>query len=706
MSASESFGAVVNPFMEAVCVARGELSGNDRIGITDPGLTHRWYRWASVLLLLVLAALSAYSLVSSLAVARLGRQATSSHQLSDDYDRAASALALEESLERKYRLEPSSAVLASHTAASVAMIAALTRAGTDGVAADRALVDGAIRDHARYLQATHRMFRAVDGHQPAKVLEIDNQVVDPAFTSIEKDVAVVAANHHAAALRELSAMEARISLLGKMTPIVFAIGLLLIAFSALILRNYRRGLLAAHGQSMHDSLHDAMTGLPNRALLEDRLTQALKIAHRDGTLVGVLLIDLNHFKEVNDAFGHPFGDLLLNQVGPRLRSVLRDVDTIARFGGDEFAAVLPEINRAEAVREVAEVLNEAIQQPFRVEGVDLVVEASIGASISGVHGDDPETLLQRADAAMFVAKNRNIGVFAYDSEVNECGPGRLTLLGEVRRALDEHELVLHYQPKVSLTTGEVCGAEALVRWQHPERGLLSPDEFLPALEQTGLVNDLTRYVIDAALAQARRWADDGRPLTVSVNLSARNLLEERLLVDVAKALHQHGVPPHLLELELTESAIMTEPARAVRLLFRLRELGVGLSLDDFGAGSTSLAHLMNLPVDELKIDRSFVIPMADDQRAARIVASLIDLGHNLGLLTVAEGVENAAVLDTLGTLGCDVVQGFFLARPMRAEDFDAWYAAHKSLPTTGPHDRDRTPFVSPPPMLVPGAAWR
>jgi diguanylate cyclase (GGDEF)-like protein len=432
--------------------------------------------------------------------------------------------------------------------------------------------------------------------------------------------------------------------------------------------------LEVQRQVEHRALHDTLTGLPNRALLADRFAQSLHAGDRDGTNTGLLLIDLDRFKEINDTFGHHYGDALLTQVGPRLTAVLREVDTIARLGGDEFAVLLPGVADVEAVHGVALALQAALGAPFQVHGVDLDVEASIGVVMSGEHGTDPTLLLQRADVAMYVAKTQNLRVFTYDPTVDGHSPAKLALLGDLRRALHHDELVLHYQPKISLSTGDVVGAEALVRWQHPERGLLFPDAFIPLAEHTGLIGPLTSQVLSAALAQARAWADAGRPLTVSVNLSARSLLDDGLPGEVAGLLAAHGVPAGLLELEVTETAIMTEPARAQRLLEQLAALGVGLSLDDFGAGYTSLSQLKDLPFTELKIDKSFVLTMAADRSNAVIVSSVVDLGHNLGLTLVAEGVETAQVLETLTGYGCDVAQGYHLSRPIPAAAFDEWRA--------------------------------
>src|SRR5450759_1642951 len=415
------------------------------------------------------------------------------------------------------------------------------------------------------------MLRAADRGDTATVLKIDVAETDPSFGAIQQTVDDAAEAQHHKSLGQLAHLERLETLTGRLTPLVFLAGLLLAAALASIIRGYRRLLDIERTQAIHDSMHDALTGLPNRTLLADRLSQALRAARRDGTTAALLLIDLDRFKEINDTFGHHCGDLLLTQVGPRLTAALREVDAVARLGGDEFAVLLPDITVACAGIGVADKLRAAVESPFHIEGFD--VEASVGVVLSGEHGADATTLLQRADIAMYVAKSQNLGVFAYDPAVDGHSPAKLALLGDLRRALDRDELVLHYQPKVSISTGDVIGAEALVRWQHPDRGLVPPDDFIPLAEHTGLIGPLTRHVLDSALAQVRVWADAGRPLQVAVNLSARNLLDERLPAMVAELLTVHGVPAALLELEVTESALMTEPGRAQRLLEKLARLG-------------------------------------------------------------------------------------------------------------------------------------
>src|SRR5665647_3013840 len=362
------------------------------------------------------------------------------------------------------------------------------------------------------------------------------------------------------------------------------------AFNALTEHN-----LGLNTELTHRTLHDPLTGLPNRTLLADRLGQALRADARMGSSTGLLLLDLDRFKEINDTFGHLYGDELLRQIGPRLAGVVRDADTIGRLAGDEFVVLLPDIGSVADAAAVAAKLRAALETPFHVKGIDLDVEASVGVVVSGEHSQDPATLLQHADVAMYAAKTQNLGVCVYDPDLDEHSPAKLALFGDLRRALDRGELVLHYQPKVGISTGDVVGVEALVRWQHPEHGLVFPDEFIPFAEHTGLIGPLTRHVLDTACAKARTWSDAGRPLPVSVNLSARNLLDVGLPGQVAELLAAHGIAAELLELEVTESAIMTEPARAQQLLEQLATLGVRISIDDFGVGHTCLLYTSPSP---------------------------------------------------------------------------------------------------------------
>jgi diguanylate cyclase (GGDEF)-like protein len=418
----------------------------------------------------------------------------------------------------------------------------------------------------------------------------------------------------------------------------------------------------------HLALHDGLTDLPNRSLLYRRAERAL----RGDSLAALLLIDLDRFKEVNDTLGHDHGDELLIEVAGRLRAVLRRSDVLARLGGDEFAVLLGDLPNRGAVAELAGRLQAALRRPFALRGIAVELEASIGVALWPDHGDDVVTLVQRADVAMYEAKRSQSGLETYTPERDPYSADRLGLLAELRRALAEGELVLHYQPKVELEGGAVIGVEALVRWQHPVRGLLGPDEFVPLAERTGTVTELTRWVIDTALAQCRSWRDAGIELPIAVNLAAANVLDVGLPDSVAEALRRHGLEGSSLECEISEHTMMADPVRATDVLSDLRGLGVRLSLDDFGTGHSSLAYLKRLPLDELKIDRSFVAGMADDDNDAVIVRSTIDLARNLGLVVVAEGVETEAIMRELTDLSCDIAQGFFVSRPLPAAELEAW----------------------------------
>jgi diguanylate cyclase (GGDEF)-like protein len=422
------------------------------------------------------------------------------------------------------------------------------------------------------------------------------------------------------------------------------------------------------------ALHDHLTGLPNRSLFLDRLDHALRACGRTGTGVAVLLMDLDRFKEVNDTLGHHCGDLMLKELARRLSAVVRPADTVARLGGDEFALLLPSVTSPDAGIALAERIALALDDPFVIDGLPLEAEASIGIALYPVHGEDVEALLQRADVAMYMAKETRTHYAVYDAEVDNYRPERLVLVAELRRAIEKRELVLHYQPKATLADGAVRGVEALVRWQHPERGLVPPDVFIPVAEHTGLIRPLTFFVVEEALQQCARWRDQGFDLTVAVNVAMRNILDEEFPNELERLLDKYGLPASVLELELTETSVLADPPRAKEILQRLRDTGVSLAVDDFGTGYASLAYLSELPVDEIKIDRSFVMAMDREEQHARIVRSTIDLGRNLCLSVVAEGVESAEVWNRLAELGCDSAQGYFLARPLPAAELTDWLA--------------------------------
>ncbi|MGH2735602.1 MAG: putative bifunctional diguanylate cyclase/phosphodiesterase [Actinomycetota bacterium] len=427
-------------------------------------------------------------------------------------------------------------------------------------------------------------------------------------------------------------------------------------------------------ENEYQALHDALTGLPNRTLFRDRLEQAIRNGREKSSAFAVMIMDLNHFKEVNDTLGHHNGDLLLQEIARRLASVLDPADTVARLSGDEFAILLPEARDRQSAAQVARRLVGSLTEPFVLQEVCLEVGASIGIACYPENGTDANLLLQRADVAMYLAKDSHRDFEFYSEQRDQYSAGRLALAAELRRALDNKELFLQYQPKAELGSGRVVGAEALVRWIHPVEGFMPPDEFIPLAERTGLIGPLTLYVLNSAIGQCREWLDKGLDLRVAVNLSVRNLLDLDLPRDIGGLLTKWGVSPDRLVLEITESTIMADPVRALEVVNELQRMGLSLAIDDFGTGYSSLAYLKRLPVEEIKIDRSFVMSMMADDNDAVIVRSTVDLGRNLGLRVVAEGVETAEMWDSLAELGCDIAQGYYLSRPLKPAEFETWLA--------------------------------
>lgn len=432
-----------------------------------------------------------------------------------------------------------------------------------------------------------------------------------------------------------------------------------------------RHLRNQHARLVHQALHDELTDLPNRTLLFDRIEQALHRAHRDGQPVALFLMDLDRFKEVNDTLGHHFGDVLLQQVGRRIAKTLRDTDTVARLGGDEFAVLMPGAD-AEAAIGCAEKLQAALDASIPVSDMSLSIKTSIGIALYPQHGNDAETLLQHADVAMYQAKRSGSGFRLYAQDQDPHSVRRLALIGELRDAISGGQLVLHYQPKVNLRRQRTTAVEALARWQHPTLGMILPDEFIPLAEQHGLITVLTDWVLNEAIRQCCAWRTRGINLRVAVNLSAHSLHNLDLPNQIAAILERHGLPASQLGIELTESAMMADLAHAMSIFERLAVMGVRLSIDDFGTGMSSLSYLKRLPVNELKIDKSFVIDMAEDENNAVIVRSIIDLAHNIGHEVTAEGVQDRDALQLLEMLGCDIAQGYYLSRPRSAEDLEVW----------------------------------
>jgi diguanylate cyclase (GGDEF)-like protein len=416
----------------------------------------------------------------------------------------------------------------------------------------------------------------------------------------------------------------------------------------------------------HQGTHDLLTGLPNRLFLRDHLRSAVLAERDEKTSVALLLVALDGFKEINDTIGHQNGDLLLQQVGQRLRGIFGEAAVLARFGGDEFAVLRPQADTQQATQ-CAQTILKAFEEPFVLEKLLVAVEASVGIAFYPEHGKDPDLLLRRAEVAMYLAKEEKTGYAVYTPEKDQYSPKRLTLLAELRRAIEEQQLFLLYEPKIDIRSGTATGVEALVRWRHPQLGIVPPDQFIALAERTGLIKPLTFWVLNEAMRQCKSWHQSGLSVSVAVNLSSRNL-ETDLVDHISRLAESHNLAPKWLELEITEGTIMRDPEHARGILARLGEMGIKISIDDFGTGYSSLSYLSNLPVDELKIDKSFVMRMTTDENSAVIVRSTIDLAHQLGLKVIAEGVETQDILNRLEGLGCDAAQGYYISRAISGSD--------------------------------------
>lgn len=535
--------------------------------------------------------------------------------------------------------------------------------------ADVALTTAIHDAYLAYDTAADREFELLAAGNLAEAATVATSRTDPAFAAL---IPVLDdADGHYQNLAEQAANRAHVG----------TIAILAFAASAIVglVGQAQRIRAAALRRATHQATHDALTGLPNRTLLHEHAAAAIDHAQQHATGTGLLLIDLDRFKEVNDTLGHHYGDQLLIQAAQRMQQALRSGETVARLGGDEFAVLLPDLAADSDVTAAAARLHDALSAPFAVGGLSLTVAGSIGAALYPQHGSTADELLQRADIAMYTAKTKRLGYTAFDDSQDSSDPRKLTLAGDLRHGIDHNQLVLHYQPKVDTRTGRVLGAEALVRWQHPEHGLIPPAEFIPLAEHTGLITPLTRFVLDTALRQCRDWLHDGHELSVAVNVSTHRLLDLDFPTEVADRLRHWRLPAHLLTVEITESAIMTDPDRALHVVQQLHALGVHLSIDDFGTGYSSMAYLKNLPVHELKIDRTFVGSMTTNDRDAIIVRSTTELGRNLGLRVIAEGVEDIATWHQLDDAGCDALQGYYISRPIPADDFSTWLRQQPSI---------------------------
>jgi diguanylate cyclase (GGDEF)-like protein len=433
----------------------------------------------------------------------------------------------------------------------------------------------------------------------------------------------------------------------------------------------------------HEAMHDALTGLPNRAYLQRRLATALSDV-QEGRSPGaaVMILDLDGFKEVNDTLGHLQGDKLLIEVAARLSTAVGSAGLVARLGGDEFSVLIGGTDDEDRVVVIARRILRSLEHPIALDGMEVEVGGSLGVALAPVHADDPAALLKRADMAMYDAKASTRGLRVYESDLDSKNPRRLTLVAELRTALQRDEIQVHVQPQALLATGEVVSVEALVRWSHPELGTVPPDEFIPVAERSGLIGPLTTHVLDRSLAAVAAWRAQGIDLGIAVNLSTRSLHDADLVDEVSRLLRRHGVPGSRLTLEVTEGSVMADPTRAVALLHQLRELGCRLSVDDFGTGYSSLSYLKRLPVHEVKIDRSFVTGLRDEGEDVAIVRAIVDLGRHLGLDVVAEGVEDADTWRLLASMGCDIVQGWHLGRAMPVAELTPWLGTRPQAPGT------------------------
>jgi diguanylate cyclase (GGDEF)-like protein len=434
--------------------------------------------------------------------------------------------------------------------------------------------------------------------------------------------------------------------------------------------NHMAGAIAQREERItYQAYHDTLTGLPNRAYLQARLDQAVASAQEHSHHLALLLMDIDRFKDINAALGHAMGDIILQQVGPLLREFSPSTAVIACMGGDEFAVLLPSGEGADGAVRSAQNIARGLETPIRIDGNPIQIEASFGIAVFPDHGKDAGALIRHADVAINMAKGSTDGFAVYSPELDQHSLRQLTLLGQLRRAIEQEELVMYYQPKVDFVSGRIAGAEALLRWKHPQHGFMPPDDFIPLLEKTGMIKPVTAWTLNTAIGQCARLIQQGIHLNIAINVSARLLQDRQLPEQVLTLITEHKVPPGRITLEVTESALMADPERTLNIITRLDETGVQLSIDDFGTGYSSLSYLQKLPVDELKIDKSFVQDMDTSINDSTIVNSIIELAHNLGMKVTAEGVESRRVWDMLKARGCDLAQGYLMSKPLPIEQF-------------------------------------
>ncbi|GAA3334717.1 hypothetical protein GCM10020358_00250 [Amorphoplanes nipponensis] len=641
----------------------------------------------------VLLALAGYVIQGTVHTTRATEQ--QSHALIVDslFAEARIAIAMQEVNLRHYQVEPSVAV--EQRFAQVALTANDTLARIVAVDAGQARAD-ALRLRAEqlaYQALAERLLALISDSDPAHV-QLDRLEVTPAFYTLQDDVDEVARAYHDAAQLQVAALRRTQVRMLAGTSVGFGVGLTLVGMILRLVLSYQRRLVEQATESRHLALHDPLTGLPNRTLFGQRLRAALDGVAAGGHQVALMVIDLNGFKAVNDTMGHHAGDLVLLESGRRLAAGVGPDGVVARLGGDEFAVLLPRVSGVAAATELAERLVGSLRRDFLLDEGPAAISGSLGIALGPLHGAGDE-LFRHADAAMYRAKGAGGGVAVYDAARDAETPDRMQLFADLRALLDsgdpDGELQLYYQPQVRLGDGSVASVEALVRWAHPGRGLLMPATFLPVAESRGLEVRLTDHLLGLAVRQAARWRAAGRAYRVAVNVSPGCLIDAGFVGRVLRTLAGAGLPPQLLCLELTETSIMADPDRAVRALHEIRQRGVTVSVDDFGTGFSSLAQLRRVPADELKIDRTFVRDLTPGTPDEVMVRSAVDLGHNLGLALVAEGVEDVAALPRLRAMACEYAQGYALSRPVPADrlpqacrDAELVVAAALGLPALSP----------------------
>jgi diguanylate cyclase len=557
--------------------------------------------------------------------------------------------------------------------------AALVWLRQNGTAEDSAAATPVVRAYAEQVDA---MRAAADATDPV-LATAHAEHADAVAAAITRRLAEVATVRRSETAAYLDATDRNDTRLQYGTAAVLGLDLGLLGLCGLVLRDNQRRVREQAAQSQHDALHDRLTGLANRALLADRIQQGVKEADRYKDRLGLLLIDLDRFKEINDTLGHETGDLLLQKVAGRLQEAVREVDLVARLGGDEFAVLLPRVGSVTNAMMVAGRIHESLSAPVELDGLTIETAGSIGVNLYPSNSTSSDQLLRHAEIAMYAAKRGRVGVMLYEHGIESGKPAQRTVVSELRRAMDQGDLVLHYQPMADAVTGRISAVEALVRWQHPERGLLGPFEFIPAAEEHGLIQPLTQYVLSSALNQCRQWRSSGLELPVSVNVGAECLQNPTFPAKVDELLSRYEIPAHLLTLEITESAMITNPTRASIVMRELGERGMRLSIDDFGTGYSSISFLHKLPVHEMKLDRAFVTTMRTNAGNKAIVRALLDLGRNFHLQVVAEGIEDGETWDELVALGCDIIQGYHLSRPMPAAEVRPWLERHRGRTVGG-----------------------